>query len=377
MLKEKEKHYFIVGILFVVCAYLVIKLMDNYNTFFGYVETFLGMLKPFILAFIIAYIINPVVVYFENKFKFKRGLSIFTSYLVIILLVGIFISFIVPVFYTSIRDLADNIPSYVDKATLWVNDLNLNMDLVPQDKLNEAVDFVISSIPTFLGSVVGSIGTIYSTTMSVLSSVLNFFIAIVVSCFILSEKEKFNIYSKRVIYITFRQKIGDKIIETGRILNSNIGKYLVGKFIDSIFVAICAVIGLLIIGSKYAVLLGTVFGIANMIPYIGPIVTTAVAVLINVFSSPMLALATLICLLIIQQIENLILDPKIVGKQLGLSPFFTFLAVTIGAKLFGIPGMILGTPVMSIIKVYTVGLINYKYEKYDNVKKIETKFSEK
>lgn len=361
--KRKEHHYFKVGILFVLIAYLIVKVVDNYPSVFAVVRRGLSILSPFILAFIIAYMINPIVMYFEKKLKLKRGFSILCAYSLLVIIVALIIVFIAPIFVNSISELVKDIPGYVAKANEWVLSQDFNLDFITTEKINEGIDKIIKSIPTFLSAVGGSISTIYNTTMSVITATTNFFIGLVVSCFVLLEKEKFISYSRKLTFIIFREEYGHKVIELTRVLNSNIGKYLVGKFIDSMFVAVLAIIGLLLIGSKYAILLGTVFGIANMIPYFGPIITTCIAVFINVFVSPMKAVVTLIILLVIQQIENLILDPKIVGSQLGLSPFFTILAVSIGGNLFGIPGMILGSPVMSIIKYNTTKQINERYEK--------------
>ncbi|HAX72773.1 MAG TPA: AI-2E family transporter, partial [Firmicutes bacterium] len=132
---------------------------------------------------------------------------------------------------------------------------------------------------------------------------------------------------------------------------------------DSVFVGICAMIGLAIINAKFAVLLGLVFGITNMVPFVGPIFGTIIAVGINLFYNPMAALIACVFLIIVQQIESLIIDPKVVGKQMGLNPFFTVLAVTIGGQFFGIPGMILGVPIMGVIKLYASTFINSEFLK--------------
>ena len=147
------------------------------------------------------------------------------------------------------------------------------------------------------------------------------------------------------------------------LFHSNIGKYLIGKSIDSLFVGICAVVGLSLMGAKYALLLGVIFGITNMIPFIGPIFGTLIAVGINFFYSPFVALMILVFLLIVQQVETLIIDPKVVGQKMGLNPFLTLLAVTIGGKLMGMIGMILGVPIMGVIKLYFTQFIDQEYEK--------------
>ena len=110
-------------------------------------------------------------------------------------------------------------------------------------------------------------------------------------------------------------------------------------------------------------LLGVIFGITNMIPFIGPIFGTLIAVGINFFYSPFVALMILVFLLIVQQVETLIIDPKVVGQKMGLNPFLTLLAVTIGGKFMGMIGMILGVPIMGVIKLYFTQFIDQEYEK--------------
>ena len=124
-----------------------------------------------------------------------------------------------------------------------------------------------------------------------------------------------------------------------------------------------AIIGLTIIGADYAVLLGVIFGVTNMVPYLGPVVGTIIAVSINVFTNPTRAIIILIYLVIIQTIETMIIDPKVVGSKMGLNPVLAMLAVTIGGSLFGIPGMIIGAPIMGVLKLYATRYINHSYVK--------------
>ncbi|MTL84243.1 AI-2E family transporter, partial [Turicibacter sanguinis] len=110
-------------------------------------------------------------------------------------------------------------------------------------------------------------------------------------------------------------------------------------------------------------LLGVIFVLTNMVPFVGAIFGTLIAVGINLFYNPIVAIIALIFLLIVQQVESLIIDPKVVGQKMGLNPFFTLLAVTVGGKLMGIVGMILGVPIMGVLKLYASNAINYYYDK--------------
>ncbi|PBH82267.1 AI-2E family transporter, partial [Clostridioides difficile] len=139
--------------------------------------------------------------------------------------------------------------------------------------------------------------------------------------------------------------------------------YFTGKILDSFIVGVLSGIGLYFLKSEYALLFGTLMGVMNMVPYFGPVIGMAPVVIINLFSNPTIALTSLIYLIIIQQVEVTFIEPKIVGGQLGLSPFFTILAVTVGGGFFGIPGMILSAPVMGVIKIYFCEFVNRRHDK--------------
>ncbi|RDC48416.1 AI-2E family transporter, partial [Acinetobacter sp. RIT592] len=178
---------------------------------------------------------------------------------------------------------------------------------------------------------------------------------------IILEKESFISFSKKTMHVLIGEKRTSFILEVGNSLNENIGKYFAGKILDSFIVGVISGVGLYLIGSPYALLFGTLIGFMNMIPYFGPVIGMTPVVLINLFYNPSVALFSLVYLILVQQVEIAFIEPKIVGGQLGLSPFFTILAVTVGGGFFGIPGMILSAPLMGVLKIYLVNFINHKY----------------
>ncbi len=354
---------FIKGLFFVSCAYIIIKMVDNYQVFFASFKDILATLSPFLLAFIIAYIFNPVMMFIEKRFKVKRNLSLSLTYFGFLLLCYLMISFIFPVIYHSASDLIKQIPSYATEIQTWINGWTNQMSGFDFGELNEFKTQLLSMIPKVTEILTSSIGSLVSITYGAVTLTGNVLLAFIISIYILVEKEKFTEMSKKLIYIIFRPKNAGYILQTSRLFHENIGKYLIGKSIDSIFVGICATIGLALMGAKYAVLLGVIFGLTNMVPFVGPIFGTLIAVGINLFYNPIVAIIALIFLLIVQQVESLIIDPKVVGQKMGLNPFFTLLAVTVGGKLMGIVGMILGVPIMGVLKLYASNAINYYYDK--------------
>ena len=358
----KDKKFYLNIVLTVVVSYILIKFIDSYNYFFNVFSLLLSLLTPFVIAFILAYMFNPLVNFLEKKCNFKRIFALLFTYSILLVLIGMFILFTAPTIVNSIIDIVNQIPIYVDKTQMFFIDLGQNLKNVDPKTLKEIGDKIMASIPEWSNLFVGYLGQIFSTTFSVGKFIVQFVLAFIICFYLLLEKESFLSFSKKVIYILFGKKYGDFTLEVGRVLNINIGKYFSGKILDSFIVAILSAIGLYFIKSKYALLFGSLMGVMNLIPYFGPVIGMAPVFIINLFYNPTTAVLSLIYLLLVQQIEVAVIEPKIVGGQLGLSPFLTILAVTVGGGFFGIPGMILSVPIMGVIKIYLGKFVEYKYK---------------
>ena len=357
----KDKKIYLNVVLTVVVSYILIKFIDNYNYFFDILSLLLSLLTPFIIAFVLAYVFNPLVNFLEKKCKLKRLFTLLITYGILLVLIGSFILFTAPTIINSIIDIINQVPVYVQQTQDFLIEVGQSLKNVDPKTLKEIGDKVMASIPQVSNLFVGYIGQIFSTTFSVGKFIVQFVLAFIICFYLLLEKESFISFSKKIIFIALGEKYGEFTIEVGRVLNVNIGKYFSGKILDSAIVGLLSAIGLSIIGSKYALLFGTLIGIMNMIPYFGPVIGMTPVVVINLFYNPTIALISLIYLLLVQQIEVAVIEPKIVGGQLGLSPFLTILAVTVGGGFFGIPGMILSVPIMGVIKIYFGKFVDYKY----------------
>lgn len=358
----KDKKFYLNIILTVITSYILIKFIDNYNYFFNIFSLLLSLLTPFVIAFILAYIFNPLLKILEDKFNFKRIFALLFTYGILLILIVIFILFTAPAIIDSIIDIINQIPIYAEKTQVFFIELGQGLKNVDPNTLKEIGDKIMGSIPQWSNLFVGYIGQIFSTTFSVGKFIVQFVLAFIICFYLLLEKESFISFSKKVIYILFGKKYGDFTLEVGKVLNTNIGKYFSGKILDSFIVGVLSAIGLFFVGSKYALLFGTLIGIMNLIPYFGPVIGMTPVFIINLFYNPTIAIISLIYLLLVQQIEVAVIEPKIVGGQLGLSPFLTILAVTLGGGFFGIPGMILSVPIMGVIKIYLGKFVEYRYK---------------
>lgn len=356
-----RKTYF-KGLLFIGTAYLLIKLIDQYQLFFEQLKVLQVAVMPFIIAFVFAYLFNPILKVLEKHTPFKRGINLTLIYVSFMLLCYLVVSFISPVIYQNASDLIKQIPGFAAEIQEVINGWSYQFSLMDLGEFNEFKSQLLSFIPKITEILTNSLSSIISAMYGAVLGTGNLLFGFILSIYILLEKESFLEMTRRILKISFRDR-AQYLFNGGRLLHENIGKYLIGKSIDSIFVGVCATLGLTIMGAQYSVLLGLIFGLTNMVPFIGPIVGTLIAAGINLFYSPILALVIFVYLFIIQQIETLVIDPKVVGQKVGLNPILTLLAVTLGGKIMGIVGMILGVPVMGVLKLYTVNLINHQYEK--------------
>lgn len=357
----KDKKIYLNVVLTVVVSYILIKFIDNYGYFFGIFNLLLSLLTPFVIAFVLAYMFNPLINFLENRLNFKRIYALLFTYSILLVVIASFVLFTAPAIISSIIDIVNQIPVYVTQTQDFFLDLGENLKNVDPQTLKKIGDNIMSAIPELSNLFVGYLGQVFSTTFSVGKFIVQFVLAFIICFYILLEKESFFDFLTKLMYVTLGKRFGDFTLEVGRTLNSNIGKYFSGKILDSFIVGVLSAAGLYLLKSKYALLFGTLIGFMNLIPYFGPVIGMTPVVIINLFYNPTVALFSLAYLLLVQQIEVAIIEPKIVGGQLGLSPFLTILAVTVGGGFFGIPGMILSVPIMGVMKIYLVKFTEYKY----------------
>lgn len=358
--KPKKKRVYFSVVFTLVITYLIIKLIDNYQYFFGMLDFLIGLLTPFVIAFILAYIFNPIIKFFERRFKTKRGASLFITYRGIILVLLAILVMTLPVIIESIIDIVNHAPTYFAETEKFLINLSRHLENIDAATMQEIWDKISNMLPNLSSLFVGSIGEIFKKTFSVGRFIFNFVLAFIICFYILLEKEKIFDFLKKLVYVALGDKKASFVLSVSRDLNDNVGKYFTGKIFDSIIVGILSGIGLFILKSKYALLFGTLMGIMNMVPYFGPAIGMTPVVIINLFTNPKIAIFCLIYLLVVQQVEVAFIEPKVVGGQLGLSPFLTILAVTVGGGFFGIPGMILSTPIMGVLKIYVTEYVESK-----------------
>ena len=348
----------------IICVFLGILILNNYSTIstsiINNIDTLKNILAPLFIGFIIAYILNKPMVFLENKLKLKRGLSISIIYISLILLIigtGIYL---VPNIKSSIQEITAYIPQGIVQIENIFNNIvsHLNLDVSNIDLKLQINDFVSKVLIPFSTTTATVVGDLLMNTMSVIVTyAINIILGIVISIYLLLSKEScienMNILSKKIL-----GKFYNNIQSFINILDNNIGVYIVAKSMDSMIYGIICTIVLSLVNSKYALLLGIIAGITNMIPLFGPVIGTIVAVVINLFFSCKVAVVTLI--------EGAVLDPYFVGKKVGVPPVITILAVTFATKYTGFIGILLSVPIASVLLHYIKIIIDEEKNKATN-----------
>lgn len=354
----------------IIITYIVIASIKNYKEFIPVFNTLMDIMTPFIMGAILAYILNPVLKFFEVKLNFKRGLALLATYMIWMILILLLILFVGPIIVKNITEIASQIPFYFEQTQKFalkvLSDFNQSNPGILENiiaDLNSSVkqwlpqigDIVITSATQFIDIIVSTFTSIFDGVMS-----------IIISFYLLAEKENIIKFFKKGMYISLKDKKYCFCIELIKTLNSNIGVYVSSKLLDSLVVGFISAIALFMVGSKYSILLGIIMVFANLIPYFGPAIGMVPAVIINLFYNPIVSIYSIVALLIVQQIEVAVIEPKIVGGQLGLNPLLTLLSISIGGTLFGITGMIMATPIMGVVRIYIVKYIEHKYNLLSN-----------
>ncbi|MBE6022202.1 MAG: AI-2E family transporter [Cellulosilyticum sp.] len=369
----KDNPYFkisLYAIFVVVVSILFYRVSSNTDNIAPSIMAFLGgiikIILPILYGFLIAYLFNPIMMFFEGYFikwfkpktnrqkKSIRSLSIIAVYLCILGTVIIMIRYLVPQISENIKELLivlpDSAQTLSDKISGLEQTINSNLAGLPYQldtsKLFDMIDPQKIFNPEIFNNLLSGI---MDSALSITSSLYNWIMALVIAFYMLTQKEDFSRGTKRLIYAILNKNHAEKVVAICAEGHSTFIQFFVGKFIDSTIIGIICFIGLSILKNPYALLLSLIVGVFNMIPYFGPILGAIPAVIITLFTGFMPAVFVGIFIFILQQFDGLVLGPKILGDSIGLSPFWIISGILVGGALWGPLGMFFASPIIAVI----------------------------
>ncbi len=323
---------------------------------------------PFIVGGLLAYLMNPLMVFFETRYKnffykharrisrankTSRVLAIITTVLCVILLIGFLLYLLIPQLTGTIVSIVDEMPTQVQRVEEWYWGLELEKTAIGEYvamafvKATEYVeDFVENRLVDTATNVLGSIA---SGIWSVLGTIYNILLGMVFAIYMLAYKEKLAAISKKITYASFKRKKANTLIRITRACHIKFIGSITGKVVDSAIIGLLCFAAMTLFGIPYPPLISVIVGVTNVIPFFGPFIGAIPSAFLILFASPIKCVYFLIIILVLQQFDGNILTPKIVGDTIGLSPLWVLFACTVFGSLWGVLGMLIGVPLMACI----------------------------
>ncbi|MGL5259283.1 MAG: AI-2E family transporter [Lachnospiraceae bacterium] len=367
---KKYLHWGITALLVILTSIFFIYTIFNGAHFKSSISKIISISIPITNGLVIAYLLSPIVNYFECKIKtiFKkkikteespktknriRALSIAMTFLLVGYFIFGFFMIVLPQLYLSIESIVNLLPTYVTNLN---NVLNKLVEQYP-----ELADLVSNAIPqysqefmawvngTLLPGVNNIILTLSLSVLSFLKTIWNLIIGLIISVYVLISKEKFIAQAKKIAYSFLDREAANQLILDVQFTNKTFGGFINGKLLDSLIIGIICFVCTSFIGTPYPILVSVIIGVTNIVPFFGPYLGAIPCSLLILLIDPIQCFYFIIFILILQQFDGNILGPKILGDSTGLSGFWVIFSITIFGGIFGILGMIIGVPLFAVI----------------------------
>ena len=349
----------------------------NIDKIWKFLGTIVGLFSPFIIGFVFAYLLNPIVIFFKKnvfdkfvkKDKVANNLSLLTTCVIFLTLTIILFNSIIPALLKSIQSLVVNMPTYIKDIKDYLiaktdssglaEAINANYSTI-----NESLNTMINN---FLPKLEDMITIVSNGLFGAVKVVFKVFMGFVISIYYLSDKDNFVAGTKKIIYSIFGVKVANHIMDNARHTNDIFGNFIVGKLLDGFTIGFITFIFLTILGfSDYALLIGVTVGLTNMIPYFGPYIGTIPSALLilmdEVHGGGKMCIIFIIFIIALQQIDSYVIEPNLCGSKTGIKSFWVLASILFFGDAFGIIGLLLGVPVFALIYGYVHNLVTIRLE---------------
>lgn len=327
-----------------------------------------SMMMPVIYGIVFAFLVGLIargikmLCYNMNmNRKAAEASSIVVGYLIFLAVIIGFFFMVIPALNRSIRDITSNLPTFWSVIYEFIKDIARRLEITPQqwDAINEYINQMYSVAYNFLTS---KLPDILSYAFNLMNFLKNLSFGFVISVYILTSRRSLSRQIKMTITVLFSEDYARKIIKIGKNANRIFRKYISGQVIVSVILGVVCYICMLILKMPDAVLVSLIIGMSNLVPIVGPIVGCIPTTLIVMMKSPIQGLWFLALVILLQQLENNILSPKIIGDSVGIGGLWVMIAIIIGGGFFGVGGMIIAVPTMGVIYHLLAEYINNKYD---------------
>lgn len=355
---EKNKRSIMELILFTI---VIVFAFINITKIWSFIKYVIAIFMPFIIGVMIAFVLNVLLNVVENKLyrklnkkntklwqRIKRPVSVVTTFIIIIALLALVLGLIIPQLQNTATIFTENFDSYKKESVKLLQ--NIGIDDKGINKLNKNIDKITSEITTYVSD---NKEEIFQTTLGIATSVIgtitSFLIGLIFAIYILLKKEDLARQSKKILKAYLSEKQENKIKEIAELSNKTFGNFISGQCLEALIIGILCFAGMFILQIPYASTVSVLIGFTALIPVFGAFIGIVVGAFLILMVDPTKAIIFVIFLLLLQQIEGNLIYPKVVGKSVGLPSIWVMVAVTVGAGVAGILGMLISVPLCSII----------------------------
>ena len=349
----------------IVFTVILLIALWNYSLILDVLGQGVGIVYPFLLGGAIAFVINVPMSFFEEKLfqnqmmknkkvaqRLARPISLIITLIVVVSVIGLVVFGVLPKLGDTFISIGKGIQSFMPKAQSWAEEIFHNNKEIKEwlDSLTLDWDKIINEVVKFFTSGASSVlGSTIVVARRIASGITTFVIAFVFACYILLQKEKLNIQFRKVMYAYMKEDLVKKVLDVCSLSYRTFSNFLTGQCLEAVILGTMFVICMGILQMPYAMLIGVLIAFTALIPIFGAFIGCVVGAFLILTVAPMKALVFVIMFLILQQIEGNLIYPRVVGSSVGLPSIWVLAAVSIGASLMGIVGMLVFIPIVSVL----------------------------
>lgn len=377
--REQYRKYWIQASVVILASFIIIIFYFCVKRYAGIGAAFSklnSILSPIIIGFVLAFLMNPIMRALEKgmlpfflarskdekktRHRVRNACSII-SLLIFLGIIAVFLWAVVPQLVDTVNDLINNIDSQIIGVIDWADNLTKGYFAEQlkaardtkniENALHKLLDYIKNYLN--LGASDNIVKTLTNLGISVGKGILNAFLGIIVSVYVLNSKEVFKSHTKKIVYGIFKTSHANEVLDVGRKAKEVFYGFISGKIIDSIIIGVLCYFLMLLFRFPYPMLCSFIIGVTNVIPVFGPYIGGLFTVPLVFMNNPVMGIYFLIFVIVLQQVDGNIIGPAILGNSTGLSPFWVVFAIVIGGGLFGVIGMLLGVPTVALL--YYIG----------------------
>ncbi|MBO1308717.1 AI-2E family transporter [Enterococcus sp. 669A] len=317
---------------------------------------FTTLFAPVLIAGFLYYLLNPLV-RLLTRLGMKRIMAIALIFLLLIVMIVLMVMSIIPNLVQQIASLAANIPSFIVEIQDWLTELSdqaTHFPLFQQLDVDQYINNLDVSAGTILQRFLSGVTTSLSSVIGTVATTAILLVTVpFILFYMLKDGEKLVPNIERVFPVEQQENIKDLLGQ----MNKTLSDYISGQAIECLFVGTFTFLGYLLIGVDYAFLFGVIAGLTNLIPYLGPYLGLAPALVYSFFDSPVKALLCIVIVVVVQQIDGNVIYPNVIGKSLNIHPLTIILILLVAGNLAGVLGVFLGVPVYAIVRTLVVFIV--------------------